>query len=81
MGPKRAWILNLDADDELGDPGSSTSRATRARIAELAQRIPALLPRRDADPSAGISEFDRIRDHVEQHLLAGASIGDKLRQA
>ena len=38
-------------------------------------------PGRDAHPAARIGELDGVRDHVEQHLLAGALVGDELRHA
>src|SRR4051812_48908634 len=47
MGRHRVWILNLDADDELGNPSASTSVATRKRIADLSRRIPNLVPEGD----------------------------------
>jgi hypothetical protein len=51
---KRAWFLNLDADDELGDPSARTpSRARRARALVLVGRLTGLLAPGDvivADP-------------------------------
>src|SRR4249920_144173 len=37
-------------------------------------------PRRDTHQPSGFGELDRVRDHVEQHLLAGPLVGDELGQ-
>jgi hypothetical protein len=46
VGP-RAWLLNLDADDELALPGSTPSRAIRERTRALVPRLGALVPAGD----------------------------------
>ena len=42
--------------------------------------VPPCYPRSDPDPSSGIGELDRIRDDVEQHLFAGAFVGNEFGQ-
>lgn len=44
MSPRLAWVLNFDADTELGRPGAVTpSEARRARMVDLVERARGLL--------------------------------------
>ncbi len=49
----RAWILNLDADDELARPGSRPSDAAALRMRAMVERLQGLVPHTDRviDPS------------------------------
>lgn len=41
---KRAWLLNLDADDELADPEHRTSQSMRGRIQSIVPKLSLLIP-------------------------------------
>ncbi|HJL17252.1 MAG TPA: hypothetical protein RMH99_16415 [Sandaracinaceae bacterium LLY-WYZ-13_1] len=47
------WVLNLDADLELADPGHTTSKADRAHMAPFVERVARTLPREDRVLDAG----------------------------
>lgn len=54
---RRAWVLNLGADEELARPGAVTrSAAVQARIAALGERLVGLVPPEDAIVDAETAE-------------------------
>ena len=73
-------ILDIDANAVLGRLHLKEHLTPQRSNGLLAMVERIRKDAREATPSS-IGELDRVRDHVEQHLLAGTFVGNELRQA